>query len=362
MTDSGPGVGTTRRAHREHAGHSHEPTGFGSSGTRMRPRNVVWALGGVIGLIAIIAVRSVTAEGGPWAIPDAAQDLLTLSTSVLIESLPFIVLGIALSILVQVWIPQSWLMRWLPRNAIGRRAVISMFGMLLPVCECGNVPLARGLVRRGFSVPESMTFLIAAPILNPVVIITTHQAFGFDDGILVARLLGGFLIANVLGWLFSKHPEPESLLTSRFAEQCRIDDGHDHGTKGQKTLDLFVRETSILMPALVIGAVVAGAIQVIVPREILVSLGSDPLWSIVAMMVLAFIISVCSNVDAFFILPFAATFLPGSIVTFLVFGPIVDIKMLALMRTTYSTKTLIQLTTIVGLLAAGLGLVVNYVA
>ena len=80
------------------------------------------------------------------------------------------------------------------------------------------------------------------------------------------------------------------------------------------------------------------------------------------MMVLAFVISICANVDSFFILPFASTFLPGSIVAFLVFGPIVDIKMLALMRTTYSTRTLVQLTTIVALMSAGLGLVVNYVA
>ncbi|RZT62486.1 hypothetical protein EV140_1015 [Microcella alkaliphila] len=333
------------------------------SSRRMRPRHVVWMLAGIAGLVGVVALRHLTAADGPWDLPNAGQDLLTLATSVLVESLPFIVLGITLSIIVQVWVPQAWLMQWLPRNAVGRRAIISMFGMFLPVCECGNVPLARGLVRRGFSVPESMTFLIAAPILNPVVIITTHQAFGFDDGILVARLLGGFLIANLIGWLYAKHPEPETLLTARFAEQCRIDDeSHEHPTKWQQTLDLFVRETSILMPALVIGALVAGGIQVIVPREILVALGSDPLWSIVAMMVLAFIISVCSSVDAFFILPFAATFLPGSIVTFLVFGPIIDIKMLALMRTTYSTQTLIQITTVVGLVAAALGLMVNYVA
>jgi uncharacterized membrane protein YraQ (UPF0718 family) len=69
---------------------------------------------------------------------------------------------------------------------------------------------------RGFSVPETLTFLIAAPIVNPIVVITTHQAFGFDDGILVARLLGGYAIANLIGWLFSKHPDPSSLLTPTF--------------------------------------------------------------------------------------------------------------------------------------------------
>ena len=123
-----------------------------------------------------------------------------------------------------------------------------------------------------------------------------------------------------------------------------------------------MRETSVLAPALFIGALVAGAIQVAVPRDVLVSLGSNPLWSILAMMVLAFVIAVCSNVDAFFILPFASTFMPGSIVTFLVFGPIIDIKMLAILRTTFTTRVLVQLTVVVALLSALVGLVVNYVA
>ena len=75
---------------------------------------------------------------------------------------------------------------------------------------------------RGFSVPETLTFLIAAPIVNPIVIITTHQAFGFDDGILVARLLGGYAIANLIGWLYSRHPDPDGLLTERFRDTCDL--------------------------------------------------------------------------------------------------------------------------------------------
>ncbi len=290
------------------------------------------------------------------------QDLLTLSISVVIESLPFVILGILLSIVVQVWLPDGILMKYLPRNSVLRRFCISLFGIFLPVCECGNVPLARGLIVGGFTVPESMTFLLAAPIVNPITIITTHQAFGFDDGILVARLLGGLAIANIIGWLFSLHARPDALLAPSFAAECRRPaDEHEH-SRVSKSADIFIREASVIMPALFIGALVAGAIQVIVPRDVLVALGSNPLWSILAMMVLAFVIAVCSNVDAFFILPFANTFMPGSIATFLVFGPIIDIKMLAILRTTFTTRVLIQLTVVVGLLSALVGLVVNYVA
>lgn len=314
-----------------------------------------------VGLGAVVLTRQVTSDQ-PWVLPPEIQDGFTLAFSVLIESIPFIILGIVLSVLVQVWIPQHWLFRILPRNPVARRFVISLLGMFLPVCECGNVPLARGLVARGYSVSDSMTFLLAAPIINPVTIITTHQAFGFDDGILAARLVGAVAIANILGWLFSKHPNPENLLTTRFAAQCRVAPGGLEVGKVAKSVDMFVREATVLMPALIIGSLIAGAIQVVVSRDQLVALGSDPLLSVLAMMALAFVISICANVDSFFILPFADTFLPGSLVAFLLLGPIVDIKMLALLRTTYRGSTLLRLTLLVVLFTAVVGTGVNLVA
>lgn len=336
-------------------GHDHGAPARGFSRAR-----VIWLVVGVLGVAGLLALRSLATEGGV-PLPNQLQDLLTLAFSVIVESLPFVILGILLSIVVQAWLPDDLLQRYLPRNAVLRRFCISLFGIALPVCECGNVPLARGLVMKGFTVSESMTFLLAAPIVNPVTIITTHAAFGFDDGILVARILGGLAIANIVGWLFSLHPRQDDLLTPSFAAECARGH-HSEGSRPQRSLAIFVRETSVIMPALFIGALIAGAIQVAVPREVLVSLGSNPLWSVLAMMVLAFVIAVCSSVDAFFILPFASTFLPGSIVTFLVFGPIIDVKMLAIMRTTYTTRTLVQLTVVVGLLSALIGLVVNVLA
>ncbi|MDF1478752.1 permease [Leifsonia sp. H3M29-4] len=338
----------------EHTAHTH--------GERRSRAPWVWIAVAVLGIGGLLVARGALEGSGATLLPNRVQDLLTLAISVVIESLPFVILGIVLSIVVQVWLPAGLLQRILPRNPVLRRLGISMFGIFLPVCECGNVPLARGLIVGGFTVPEAMTFLLAAPIVNPITIITTHQAFGFDDGILVARVLGGIAIANVVGWLFSLHPRQDELLTPRFAAECRRPDGDHAHTRTGKSLDIFVRETSVIMPALLIGALVAGAIQVVVPRDVLVEVGSNPLWSVLAMMVLAFVIAVCSNVDAFFILPFASTFMPGSIATFLVFGPIIDIKMLAIMRTTFTTKVLVQLTAIVALLSALVGLVVNVLA
>ncbi len=316
-----------------------------------------------IGVLVVGALVALAVISPASPLPTRAQDGVTLALSVLIESLPFVVLGVVLSIVVQVWVPPGVIERWMPRNPWARRAVLSLLGMLVPVCECGNVPFARGLMMRGFSVPETLTFLIAAPIVNPIVIITTHQAFGFDDGVLIARLLGGYAIANLIGWLYSRHPDPDGLVTDRFRAACEVAEGGvDAGGRGRRSLSQFVVELRAVMPALVIGSALAGAVQVLVPRDVLLAIGSNPALSIVAMIALAMVVSICSNVDSFFALSFASTFTPGSLVAFLLVGPLVDVKMLALLRTTFRTKVLAGLVVVVVVSAAAIGTVVNLVA
>lgn len=324
-------------------------------------RALVWAGVGVAVVLALFAIDLLLPSLYPLSLSTRAQDGLTLAISVLIESLPFIALGVVLSIVVQVWVPPGVIERWLPRAAWARRAVLSLLGMLIPVCECGNVPFARGLLMRGFSVPETMTFLIAAPIVNPIVIITTHAAFGFDDGILIARLVGGYLIANLIGWLYSLHRDPDGLLTERFRETCELV-AHEPGGRVRRSLAQFVVELRAVMPALIIGSAIAGAVQVLVPRETLLAIGSDPALSIVAMIALAMVVSICSNVDSFFALSFASTFTPGSIVAFLLVGPLVDVKMLALLRTTFTTRTLAGVVVVVVLSAFAIATGVNLFA
>lgn len=336
-------------------------SGREADGARARRRALIGAAIGLTIVMVLVAIDAWAPDVFSQSLPDRAQDGFTLGLSVLIESLPFIVLGLVLSIVVQVWVPPGLIERWMPRRPWARRAVLSLLGMFFPVCECGNVPLARGLIVRGFSVPETLTFLIAAPIVNPVVIITTHQAFGWDGGILVARLVGGYAIANLIGWLYSRHPNPDQLLTERFRIECAHDD-HLGGSRLQRSLELFVREARAVMPALVLGSAIAGAIQVVIPRDALLAIGSNPLWSVLVMILLGLTVAICSNVDAFFALSFASTFTPGSLVAFLLVGPLVDIKMLALLRTTFTTRALVGIVAIVIASAFAIAVGVNLVA
>lgn len=328
-------------------------------------RGGLLAIAIVAGLIAV-RLGSDALLGG-IRLPDVLADAVTLALSVLLEAFPFLVLGIALSVAVQELVPAGRLLALLPRTPLLRRAVLSLCGAVLPVCECGNVPLARGLMRQGLSVPEAMTFLLAAPILNPVTIITTWQAFGPEGPVLWWRIAGGFLIANLLGWLWSRHPDPTAALQPAFGTSCSAH-GHGGGGAGRslgarlgEASGRFADEMTMMLPALVLGAVLAAAIQTLVPRGALLALGGDPVLSVLALMALAFVVSICSNVDAFFMLAFGSVFLPGSIVAFLVFGAMIDVKMLALLRTTFTARSLALTTAVVALAAAAIGFGVNAV-
>ena len=127
----------------------------------------------------------------------------------------------------------------------------------------------------------------------------------------------------------------------------------------RRSLTQFLVELRAVMPALVIGSALAGAVQVLIPREMLLAIGSNPVLSIVAMMVLAMTVAICSNVDAFFALSFASTFSSGALVAFLLVGPLVDIKMLALMRTTFTGRTLAGIVGVVVTAAFVIGIGVN---
>ena len=235
------------------------------------------------------------------------------------------------------------------------------------------MPVARGLVIRGLSVAESTTFLLAAPIINPVTILATASAFSLDPLIVVHRVAGALLIANLVGGLIALYKNQTELVSKSFYNtMCEAGVGNDHhhhdhhhasadsASRWQEGITVFRDEVSLMLKVLCLGAVIAGLTQVFVPRDVLTSLGGDPFLSILAMITLAFIVSICANVDAFFALAYSNTFTAGSIVAFLVTGPMFDIKMLAMMRTTYKVRLLAVITLVVALSSILIGLAVNY--
>lgn len=295
-------------------------------------------------------------------LPNRMQDFITLSLSIFVEAFPFLVLGSILAAMVNTYVPAHTFEKLLPKRGFFRRAILSLMGFLFPVCECGNVPLARSLMIQGLKPSEAITFLLAAPVINPVTIWATWAAFSYDQSIVVSRVAVTFIIANIIGYILSLKKREQDFLTMDFVELCDVPTKQKKTTSHRidKLSSNFTHEAFAMIKMLAFGAIVAGIVQSFVPRDILVSIGSNVILSILAMLLLAFVVSICANVDAFFALSFANTFTAGSIVSFLVFGPMIDIKMLALLKTTFKNELLITITILSLLMSALAGLVVSY--
>jgi len=311
-------------------------------------------VGAVIGISYAFSLLEIT-------LPNKLQDFFTLSLSIFVEAFPFIVLGSALAAAVRVLVPTKLFLSILPKNSFARRAILSVLGFLFPVCECGNVPISRALMLQGFKPSDAITFLLAAPVLNPITIWSTWVAFGGDKTIVFARVIATLIIANFIGYVISLRRNQNAFLTNEFQEACKMEPKDKKQTKKtSRWADTFVHEGYDMARLLAFGAIIAGLVQTVIPREVLTSIGGNVILAILAMMALAFIISICANVDAFFALSFAGTFTTGSIVSFLVFGPMIDIKMLAMLKTTFRSNLLIIITSLSFLLSFLTGLVVTY--
>ncbi|MAN19565.1 permease [Synechococcus sp. A15-60] len=272
----------------------------------------------------------------------------------LIEALPFLLLGVTIAGLARWLVPQSTWVRRLPRHPLLAPLVGALLGFALPACECGNVPVARRLLASGAPLGTGFGFLFAAPVLNPIVLASTWAAFPDKTWLLWARPAGAFLIALFLSALLGLLPEAKLLETALLEERrmsqplstvgllerrggvlgsASVSPEQRDDTAGVSPRVLVQHSTKeflSLLTLLVLGSALAALVQTWLPRNWLLALGSAPTLSVIALMLLALVVSVCSSVDAFLALGFAAQVTPGALLAFLLLGPVVDLKLAGL--------------------------------
>jgi len=257
---------------------------------------------------------------------DQLSTFTTIFLGIFIEAAPFLLLGTLASGFVEVFFDKDSLARIIPRNVIGGAIVGSLLGLFFPVCECGVVPLTRRLMKKGMPLSVGVTFLMAAPAFNPIVIASTAAAFGVGR-VLFLRMILTAIIAIITGLIFSLQKDPQQLLLPMEM------DTHEETQIVAPLMDR-VRQALIIAADeffemgryLIFGIVIAAGMQTLVPQTWMLGLASGPVISVLALMALAIVLSICSTVDAFIALSFVGTFTTGSILAFLVFGPMVDIK------------------------------------
>jgi uncharacterized membrane protein YraQ (UPF0718 family) len=303
------------------------------------------------------------------------QDFSISFLSILFEGVPFMFIGTLLSGFIDAFVPSEKMEKILPRNPIAAILLSGVLGVVFPMCECGVVPVIRRLIRKGLPVSCALTYLLSAPIVNPIVALSTFAAFrGQHPGMVTSmRLLMGFGVALVCGLIVRRIPLTKLLNRPMLASlRKRPALSRVHSRRVQEPALAAAQagalsETNIIFPILpameilhlhdeihaqkrfgqkvvgaircaafdfldvgfylIIGAAIASVFNTAIHREVLLPLASNHLFATTGMMVLAGLLSLCSTSDAFI----AANFLAFPVtakLAFMVFGPMMDMKLL----------------------------------
>ncbi|SFR24334.1 hypothetical protein SAMN04488564_107420 [Lentzea waywayandensis] len=249
----------------------------------------------------------------------------TVFVAICVQAMPFLVLGVLISGAIAAFVPASALRKLLPSKTALAVPVAGVAGIALPGCECASVPVAKRLMQQGVAPAVALTFLLAAPAVNPIVLVSTAVAFNDTPMMVVARFVGSLLTAMVMGWLWVRFGKMEWI-----AERALAKLG-DHS--GQNKWAVFAESARHdLVDAggfLVLGGLFAAAFKTFVPVAWMQTLGGQIVLGVIVMAFLAVILALCSEADAFVAVAFSALPLLPRLV-FLVVGPAVDVKLIAL--------------------------------
>jgi uncharacterized protein len=295
--------------------------------------------------------------------------------ALIFEGIPFVLLGSLISGVIAAFIPSRVITGLLPKNRLVATLVIGLLGLIFPVCECGIVPIVRRLLHKGLPLSCGVTYMLASPIVNPIVIFSTFFAFrGQAPALNTGLRLGlGYLVAVLVG-LAVGLLKPSAILRKsdrrsgsqkragfRIAPLPDTQPGNSGaGITGKTVGAIRMASDDFLETAFyfTIGAAIAATFNTAINQKLILPLASHSTLSIVAMMVLSGILTLCSTSDAFI----AATFVTFPMVArlaFLVFGPMFDLKLFFLYSVLFRRRFVIALGVglfiLVGLLCGTIG-------
>jgi uncharacterized membrane protein YraQ (UPF0718 family) len=258
----------------------------------------------------------------------------TIFVAVCVQALPFLVIGVLISGAIAAFVSADLLRKVLPKRAALAVPVAGVAGVALPSCECAAVPVARRLMRQEVSPAVALTFLLAAPAVNPIVLVATAVAFPGEPRMVLARLAGSLATAVVMGWLWARFGKMEW-----FAEHA-LRRYEERGARGSRWPVFFETARQDLIDAggfLVIGGLTAAVLNVVVPRSWIDTLGEQLVLGVIVMALLAVVLALCSEADAFVVASLSTMPLLPRLV-FLVVGPAIDIKLFALQAGTLGRR------------------------
>ncbi|MEU8713674.1 permease [Streptomyces sp. NPDC093272] len=255
------------------------------------------------------------------------QSWMTVFVAVVVQALPFLVLGVLLSAAIAVFVPPSFFARALPGRTALAVPVAGLAGAVLPGCECASVPVAGALVRRGVTPAAAIAFLLSAPAINPIVLTATAVAFPRDPEMVVGRFAGSLLVACGMGWLWQRLGRTDWLRLPAHAH-------HEGQTRAEAFWDSVRHDTVHAGGFLVLGAMAAATLKAVAPAEWLRTAAANPVVAILALSLLAVLLSICSEADAFVAASLTQFSLTAKL-AFLIVGPMIDLKLFAMQAGTF---------------------------
>ncbi len=316
-----------------------------------------------LAVLTAVAAAMIPAAFYPW-LWARMNVFATVFLGIFVEAVPYLLLGTLASGLVEVFLDRDQMSKWISRRPLPAAVTGSLMGMVFPVCECGTIPLTRRLFRKGLPLSAGIAFLLAAPVINPIVLFSTAAAFGWGQ-MLLWRFALTIMIAIATGLIFSVEKDAMNVLRSLPV----IEHDHSH-TQAGDTFPKKIRQAMLITADeffemgrfLVMGSVLAAAFQAFIPQSVLLAVGSGPILSVLIMLALAVLLSICSTVDSFVALGFVGTFSFGSILSFLVFGPMVDIKSVMMYLQVFKRRAVFYIVAIPFMISLLSGLLFNYLA
>ncbi|MDP4551102.1 permease [Alkalihalobacillus macyae] len=281
--------------------------------------------------------------------------------SILLEAIPFVLLGVFVSALIQSFVSEEALQKVLPKHAYLGLVSAALLGAVFPVCECAIIPVVRRLIKKGMPLQFGVVLLMAAPILNPIVAASTYYAFQQDLTVLYLRMGLGFVLSIIIGFvMFRIFGTTNQLRWTK--EELIGETGIVSTMKRSKWKQTFYHASDEFFDMgkyLIIGAFLASVINGFLDRNLLASFITNEAEATGIMMGLAFILSLCSEADAFVASSFSNQFSSTSLLAFLVYGPMLDLKNTLLYLAYFKTKFVLVLMLTITLVTFSSMLLVN---
>jgi uncharacterized membrane protein YraQ (UPF0718 family) len=260
--------------------------------------------------------------------------IMTVYIGILLQAFPFLMIGTLISAAVQIFIPRKFIEKHFPKNPFVGMLFSVFAGFCLPSCDCASVPIFQSMVRKEFPLSSAVVFMTVTPIINPIVLLSTYYAFGGNIKIVLARTGLGIVTALCIGTVFALGKEnfSQEIFTqssNKYTCSCGCMQPTLTNKKGGKVIQLLQHSYSEFLNVgkyLLVAALISAVLQTILPMLGLRKQTESLTMSMFIMMALAFLLSMCSSSDAVVAHGFLNQFSLGSVMSFLIFGPMIDLK------------------------------------